>query len=73
MAIYYIQNDETGLYLIGRTTMNAPVPTYVWGNRLRDAMAFCSAFEASRIAAEIGERAASIYRVQPGNKCGDNA
>ena len=38
MYMYYIRDDATGLYLIGRMKLGAPVPTCVWGERRADAL-----------------------------------
>lgn len=63
MYTYFIRDDMTGMYLIGRTKLGAPEPTCVWGNRRADMMTFESAFEARRVAAEIGGNAVSVYRI----------
>ena len=62
MYIYYIRDDTTGLYLIGRMKLGAPVPTCVWGDRRADAITFETAAEARRAAVEIGDNAVSAYR-----------
>lgn len=63
MYIYYIRDDETGMYLIGRTQLGAPVPTCVWGNRREDMMTFESAYEARKTATQIGDKSLSVYRI----------
>lgn len=63
MYTYYIRDDVTGMYLIGRTKLGASVPTCVWGNRRADMMTFENAAEARKVAAEIGDNAVSVYRI----------
>jgi len=63
MYIYYIRDDTTGLYLIGRMKLGAPVPTCVWGNSREDAMTFASASETRGVARDIGSNAVSAYRL----------
>ena len=62
MYVYYIRDDATGLYLIGRMQLDAPVPTCVWGDRRADMLTFDSATEARSVAREIGGSAVSVYR-----------
>ena len=63
MYVYYIRDDTTGMYLIGRMKLGAPVPTCVWGERQADAMTFENAAEAQNVVAVIGENAVSAYRL----------
>lgn len=63
MYVYYIRDDETGMYLIGRMKLGAPVPTCVWGERRADAMTFENAAEARKVVDVIGENAVSAYRL----------
>lgn len=63
MYAYYIRDDETGLYLIGRMKLGAPVPTCIWGDRRADMMTFDNSFEARKAAAQFKDSAVSIYRI----------
>ena len=63
MYAYYIRDDETGLYLIGRMKLGAPVPTCIWGDQRADMMTFDSSFEARKAASQFKESAVSIYRI----------
>ena len=63
MYTYYIRDDMTGLYLIGRMKLGAPVPTCIWGNRRADMMTFDNAAGARKVAEEIGDSTVSVYRI----------
>ena len=63
MYLYYIRDDATGMYLIGRMKLGAPVPTCVWGERRSDAMTFDGPTEARKAILEIGVNIASVYRL----------
>ncbi len=63
MYVYYIRDDITGMYLIGRMKLGAPVPTCVWGEQRADAMTFENAAEARKAVSAIGENTVSAYRL----------
>ena len=63
MYKYYILDDTTGMYLIGRLKLGAPVPTCLWGERRADAMDLESAAEARKAVVEIGRNTALAYRL----------
>lgn len=63
MYVYYIRDDTTGMYLIGRMKLGAPVPTCVWGEHQAEAMTFENATEARKAVAVIGVNAVSAYRL----------
>ena len=63
MYIYYIRDDVTGQYLIGRMKLGAPVATCIWGDRRGDMLTFETAMEARYVAREIVGNAVSIYRI----------
>ena len=63
MYVYFIRDDDTGMYLIGRMMLGAPVPTCVWGERRADALVYGSAAEARGVALTMSG-SVSIYRVK---------
>jgi len=63
MYIYYIQDDDTSLFLIGRRQMGAPVPTNVWGDNRADAIAYGNSITPQEVAKEIGGNL-SVYRMK---------
>lgn len=63
MYLYYIRDDTTGMYLIGRMKLGAPVPTCVWSERRGDMMTFDGPVEARKALLEIGVNIASVYRL----------
>lgn len=63
MYRYYIQDDVTGMCLIGRMKMGTPVHTCIWGDRAEDIMTFKSALAVRNAALEMTGNSVSIYRI----------
>ena len=63
MYQYFIRDDATGMYMIGRMKLGAPVATCVWGERRNDMLVFRSAMKARTAALESGVSSASVYRL----------
>ena len=63
MYVYCIRDDITGMYMIGRMKLGAPVPTCVWGERRADAMTFENITIARNVLIETAGSTASIYRL----------
>lgn len=63
MYMYYIQDDDTMLFLVARRQLGAPVPTCVWGDNRADAIAYGNIVTATEMAKSIGPNA-TVCRIR---------
>lgn len=52
--MYLIKRMADGMWLMGYWRGGCPVPTCIWGERLRDALPFTAQYAAEMLAREIG-------------------
>ena len=64
--MYVIYNRDEGMYLLGTQNRGLGVLTCVWGNNVRDALAFESVMEARLLQRRIGPCDAVVKRVRAG-------
>lgn len=62
MFIYYIRDDEAGLYLLNLQWHDLSVPTCVWGDARKGAMAWYSLNQALDVAKQINGPT-TVYRM----------